>query len=200
MKIKIDETHRDVIENALKEVNGTAQAHTFTTFEDLQEVSERAEQRISEFGLAKTHRPGARAGAVSCGPLPSAYRGEAAATIVEIERGHDAWFLRSSEKTYVSGGHDGASDTLRVRLSEDQMRHVSHARGRMMGVLPPKISDGDPEFAPRACRSKTSTAELLQEQVNDLELQVADLQQKLAERDEQIAELKKDAEPTLAAP
>jgi hypothetical protein len=84
---------RATVEEALRIVNGNAQAHTITTFERVWEIAERAERHLDALDIRKNLRTGAVASYIPAGPAAAAYRYPVIATKIVMERTASAWFL-----------------------------------------------------------------------------------------------------------
>ena len=93
MKIKLTDANKIKIEAILKEVNGRADAHTYTRFGDLLGVAHRAEKTLINLGLAKSNHKGAFYVSESGNETPSAYKYPHVITSVKIERFSTGWFI-----------------------------------------------------------------------------------------------------------
>ena len=91
--IKIVPENATLIEARLEEANGRAKRHTFTSYEEIENVAEQAEKELTAFGVTKASRPGATYIATSGGYLPNAYGHKAIQTWIQIERCSSHWYL-----------------------------------------------------------------------------------------------------------
>lgn len=87
--IKITDTA--AITAALAEVNGKANAHTYTHAHQLAGIAAEAEAELEALGIPKKHRAGARYAAQSGSRLPNAYKHGAITTVVTISRNNSGW-------------------------------------------------------------------------------------------------------------
>lgn len=92
--IKISVENEIAIEQALKSVNGKAQAHTFTHWIDIQRIADEAETKLDKLGIPQAMRKGALYVANSGETLPSAYKYAATVTSATIERRSSGWYIR----------------------------------------------------------------------------------------------------------
>ena len=106
--IRIDIENRSAIEAALKEVNGTATAHTFTDCCELVAMASEAEAAARHL-LNAADLPGARYTETSGGAVAKKYRNSRKATTVTIERRSKGWFLVAVASTEIweKGGGAG---------------------------------------------------------------------------------------------
>ena len=104
MRIKITDTA--AIDAALAAANGRAHTHTYTSAAQLAALADRAEARLSDLGVAKAKRKGARVTARSGDRLPNAYKYRVTRTSVTLERGASDWFVTRVEtrEHFVSEG------------------------------------------------------------------------------------------------
>ena len=94
--IRIAEENAAAIEAALKEVNGAATAHTFTTYSELAARAVELETRLEALHLSKANRVDAKAIVVSGDTLPTAYSKKGpkvVRTTVTLKRRPTGWFL-----------------------------------------------------------------------------------------------------------
>lgn len=94
------------VEKALKDVNGRAEGHTYTTIHDINDLVKDAESRLNALDLPKPQRVGAFFYSTSGADVPSAYKYSRAATRVGLERRASGWFLVSisADTIYKEGG------------------------------------------------------------------------------------------------
>lgn len=111
------------IEAALYDVNASATEHTYTTFDELDAIAQRAEKRLAELNIRKADRTGAVMIAMSGKPVPVAYNHDRRTTYVRLERRATGWFITdlSVDIAYSKGGyerlyltHGQKSDALRM--------------------------------------------------------------------------------------
>jgi len=91
--IKIISDNYKAIEDALRSVNGKADAHTYTSAISIMEIVAKAENKLAQLGIPKKERNGATCQSVSGSRLPSAYKYAARATLVEVKRNTSGWVL-----------------------------------------------------------------------------------------------------------
>lgn len=94
------------VKAALFEVNGKADAHTFTCLDQINHLARRAESALENIGIPKKDRAGAIYQATSGDAVPSAYKYSRTATLVNLERRSGGWFLTSIQAStiYKAGG------------------------------------------------------------------------------------------------
>lgn len=80
---------------ALAEVNGKANAHTYTTAWEINALTERAEAELEALSIPKKHRAGARYAAQSGSRLANAYKHGAITTGVTLTRNTEGWRLEN---------------------------------------------------------------------------------------------------------
>lgn len=94
--IKVIDQNKAAIEAALKDVNGKAEAHTFTTYEAIRLAAMQAEGRLLAL-LTKKLAPGAIWRETSGQPVSNAYAkkswGPRVGTFIELHRRSTDWFL-----------------------------------------------------------------------------------------------------------
>ena len=115
-EIKITQSNARKIEAALREINLKSTAHTYTSFDQIEELIVDAEKRLTNLLVAKKYFVGARFNATSGGAVPNSYKYSRDATSVTLTRKLTGWFLTDavSTKVYKEGGKKC------LRLTEDQ--------------------------------------------------------------------------------
>ena len=93
MQIKIQTGHAQRIEDALHVVNGRAERHTFTTYEEVATVARDAEIVLDKLGVLKKDRPGTTATMVSGSKLPNCYKYNPIRTVLSITRRTAGWYV-----------------------------------------------------------------------------------------------------------
>lgn len=112
--IRITKSNAAAIEAALKDVNGRAEAHVYSTYGEIEALAKEAEARLESLGLPKaTHRSGSRWIETSGGAVANSYAKKGlsrTATRVTLSRRPTGWFLWSAEVAMIgaSGGGKGA--------------------------------------------------------------------------------------------
>lgn len=94
--IKICKENSQAIEAALKAVNGTATAHTYTSYDEIQSLAETAENRSNNLLGSKKAIIGAKYSAISGDKVPNAYAKigfHRVATNVVLLRKTACWYL-----------------------------------------------------------------------------------------------------------
>ncbi len=117
MKIKIEAKNRDVIEAALKAVNGTASRHTYGSFVDVENAMRYADVQMDRLGIPRGYRKGAKYIEQSGDTLPKAYGYEAKTTTITIERGSSAWYLVEVKE---SGLYPRSKPLMRLTMTAEQ--------------------------------------------------------------------------------
>jgi hypothetical protein len=120
--IKITESNKAAIEAALKEVNGTASAHTYTDFFEIENLAEAAEKQLEAVHVVKAKRAGAKWTETSGGAVAKAYSkkgGTRIATRVTIERRSAGWYLVEAKKTEIWERGGGAGSLALTREQAD---------------------------------------------------------------------------------
>lgn len=110
--IKVAPIYASAIEEALKDVNGCANDHAYTTFDEIEFLADDAEERLARTGLTQAQRVGATWTETSGGPVSNSYARKGfsrPATTVTIERRRSGWYVTSISKATInlSGGGDG---------------------------------------------------------------------------------------------
>jgi hypothetical protein len=116
MKIKICEKNKEEIEKALETINKKKQSHTYTTYEEIAQIAERAEKDVFKLLGKKNIMNGAIVESTSGGAVPKCYKYSRDATCIEITRGTSAWFLTriNSVRIFQNGGRE------EIRLTKAQ--------------------------------------------------------------------------------
>lgn len=104
--IRITTENAAAIEAALKNANGKAFDHTFTSFEDIETVAHKAEKRLEALGLPIKSRAGAKWVETSGEAVNGSYKYARKATTVHLVRRTAGWYLDSAEPAtiYKDGG------------------------------------------------------------------------------------------------
>ncbi|MBK1669825.1 hypothetical protein CKO28_17455 [Rhodovibrio sodomensis] len=130
MKVKISEENREKVEKLLADVNGKAKKHTFRGYSQIEQLAERAEKSLIDYGVPQTRRAGAEVYALSGAPdhFPRSYNGQPIMNGVRIRRGRDAWFIVHLDvgPRYVGPGNE--SDFPGVLIGEEQAESAERAR------------------------------------------------------------------------
>lgn len=84
---------RAAIEDALKAANGSAAAHTFTRAQEIMDLAEDAENRLSALNIPIKSRAGAEYHATSGTKLPNAYARTILRSHVRLIRRSGGWYL-----------------------------------------------------------------------------------------------------------
>jgi len=103
--IKVCEKNAFAIEAALRQANGKAVAHTFTTYAEIAKMAEFAERIAYALLGTKAAAIGAKAIAQSGEKLPNAYKWTPIITSVTLEKKSTGWFLLSANsiETHFGG-------------------------------------------------------------------------------------------------
>lgn len=127
--LKVSTENQEAIEAALKAENGRAKTHTFSTFEEVQEVANAVENELNELDLPKTYRPGAKVVVRSKNYLPRSHRG-AWATELTLVRKTTGWFVKHIEPLFVGGGpsHDG--NKKRYTFTNKQLAKIGEMQAK----------------------------------------------------------------------
>ncbi len=115
--IKITAANAAAIEQALRDVNGKATAHTYTSFEEIAELAERAEAQLIDLIDCKKHAAGAKFDAVSGSKVARSYKNVRIGTHVELVRNSAGWVLVAVRQCtlFAEGGRPG-----KLALTEKQ--------------------------------------------------------------------------------
>lgn len=129
--IKIQQQNAEAIEAALHEVNGTATAHAYTSFDDVFNQAFFAEQALSALLPVKDY-PGARWAKTSGHSVARSYRGQRIATGIMLERRSSAWYLVRvvSVKLFQQGGGPG-----RLFLTKEQDEKAKERFAKQYNVI-----------------------------------------------------------------
>lgn len=124
--IKITVENKDVIEAALKNINGRSEAHAYTTFNEIDSLRKDAERKLEALLYKKDFR-GAIYEETSGGKVANCYKGIRNGTKVRLIRKSSDWFITDIEQKqlFQSGGGKGqlilteAQDSVaKLKLSE----------------------------------------------------------------------------------
>ncbi len=126
---RIEAKNAAAIESALRQVNGRAEQHAYTTFGEIERLAAVAEERLLEL-VYKKDAPGAAYRKTSGGRVPSSYIGVRLGTSVRLERKTAGWYLTavSQATLHRNGGGDGvliltqAQDAAAVALFRKRYR------------------------------------------------------------------------------
>lgn len=115
--INISAANAAAIEQALREVNGKATAHTYTSYAEIEELAERAESQLLDLIDCKKHAAGAKFYAVSGGKVARSYKNVRIGTGVELMRNSAGWVLVDVHQCtlFAEGGRPG-----KLALTEKQ--------------------------------------------------------------------------------
>lgn len=127
--MKIELKNAAAIEARLKQVNGRAEQHAYTTFREIECLAAAAEKRLLDL-VYKKDAPGAVYCETSGGRVPNSYRSTRNGTSVRLERKTAGWYLADVSQTtiYQDGGGDGVliltpgQDAAAVALFRKQYR------------------------------------------------------------------------------
>ena len=121
--MKLVKIHRDsisYIESALRAVNGRAESFAVTTFEEVEAVAARAEDRLKTLpragraGTSVVYRPG--------GPSAGRYKYAATTTTLYLTRRVAGWYLASVASSTV---WPKSAETFRVCITETQRDEIA---------------------------------------------------------------------------
>ncbi len=104
--IRITEQNRAAIVAALANVNGKATAHTFTTYQQIEQIAAAAEKQLIGLVGSQKAAVGARFEATSGDKVANAYKYARIGTRVKLERRATGWFLIDAMEwmLYQNGG------------------------------------------------------------------------------------------------
>lgn len=113
---RITEANAAAIEAALKSVNGTSEAHTYTTYREIENLAKNGEARLTELGIKTASRAGAQVRSESGGSVPNAYKYARRTTYVAITRRATGWFITAiaADMSYKQ------SKPTRLHLTKEQ--------------------------------------------------------------------------------
>ena len=116
-EIKITQSNTHKIEKALREINLKSTAHTYTQFDQIEELIVDAEKRLTNLLVAKKYFVGARFNATSGYAVGNAYKYSRDATCVTLIRKPTGWYLVDAVSTKVY--KDGGKKILRLTEGQD---------------------------------------------------------------------------------
>ena len=116
-EIKITQSNTHKIETALREINLKSTAHTYTQFDQIEELIVDAEKRLTNLIGAKKHFPKAIFDATSGAAVANAYKYSRDATCVTLTRKSSDWYLTAVVSTKIY--KDGGKKTLRLTAAQD---------------------------------------------------------------------------------
>lgn len=108
MKIKICDKNKDLIENKLAKVNGTATSHCYTTYNEILNIVKIAEYKLNKLNLSISYRNNAYLHSISGKTVPNAYRYTRIATKVIIKYSNKYWYIVDIFRDIINkqGGYD----------------------------------------------------------------------------------------------
>jgi hypothetical protein len=114
---RITEQNKDAIVAILAAVNGKSTAHTFTTYNEIEQIAAQAEKQVIDLVGSQKAAVGAVFKVTSGEKVPNAYKYSRDGTQVTIERRSTGWFLVDARHAalYASGGGAG-----RLTLTAEQ--------------------------------------------------------------------------------
>ena len=115
-EIKITQSNSKKIEEALRKINLRSTAHTYTNFNDIENLTIDAESRLTNLIGAKKNFAGAIFYAASGFAVGNSYKYSRDATSVTLTRKSSDWYLTAVVSTIVY--KEGGKKCL--RLTEDQ--------------------------------------------------------------------------------
>ncbi|WP_029408411.1 hypothetical protein [Thiomicrorhabdus sp. Milos-T2] len=117
-KLKVCTENKLAIENALRQENGKAKAHTYNEFYQIKRLAEQAEAMLEELGLPKTYRNRAIYESKSGESVPNSYKYSRRATHVKLVRGSKDWFITEIELCFLN--KDCGKQKLLLTRVQDQ--------------------------------------------------------------------------------
>jgi len=120
MKIKIAESKKNELQAVISKIEGRAVVNRVSV-EDLMIFADMVEKKLDRLDLPKKYRIGALYVYRGQGPLAKAYKSGQPATLFEIERGSDLWYLVNIERVKVYSTQRARSD---LYLSRDQKEKI----------------------------------------------------------------------------
>lgn len=136
--ILIAEKNADSIAAALREVNGTATAHTYCDFSEIAGIAAEAEREALALLGTKKNIIGVRWAETSGGRVPNAYDRRShtrAATRVTLERRPSGWVLTDIRKATIFKAGGGPGILFLEDKHEAAAIHELQKRYRMMSDL-----------------------------------------------------------------
>lgn len=115
---KITKDYAEKIEKELKEVNGKAKRHTFTTYSEIEQLAVQAEKKLENL-LNKKDRQGVVYTETSGDPVSSSYDNTRLGTYVELLRRSECWFL-SKIKSVTLTTNGGGKGKLYLTKKNDE--------------------------------------------------------------------------------
>jgi len=116
-EIKITQSNSRKIEAALREINLRSTAHTYTNFNDIENLTIDAETRLINLLGAKKNFAGAIFDAASGAAVANAYKYSRDSTCVTLTRKGSGWYLTAVASTIVY--KEGGKKILRLTESQD---------------------------------------------------------------------------------
>jgi hypothetical protein len=120
MKIKITESKKNELRSVISETEGRSVVNRVSV-EDLMTFADMVEKKLDRLDLPKKYRIGALYVYRGQGPFAKAYKFGQPATLFEIERGSDLWYLVKIERVKVYPKQRARSD---LYLSRDQKEKI----------------------------------------------------------------------------
>ena len=117
--IKITPANEQAIIDALKAVNGTVTAHTFTTYGEIEDEAKIAETEAKATGLTQKDLIGAKYSGTSGFMVAKAYEKKArgrVATHVVMEKKKAGWYLTAVQKVEI--GREGGGGWLHLTVEQ----------------------------------------------------------------------------------
>jgi len=115
--IKVDPKNAAAIEAVLKEANGRSVAHAFSTFTEVADAAEAAEEELIQIGFPNSRRPGAEAIVGSGVPVANSYKGTRNGTKLRLRRNTAGWVL---EACWAYPLYNNTRGRVEVSVTEEQ--------------------------------------------------------------------------------
>ena len=126
-----DGKYSDAVRDALANVNGQADGHTYTCLRDIMRLIESAERKLVALGLEtkKKAHIGAAMTATSGDAMLAAYKYKRVATRVRIERKATGWYLTAASRAEI--WQHGGGKTLILTPAQRDLA-VAHTLGKFV--------------------------------------------------------------------
>lgn len=119
MKIKITDSNKDKLEEALKNTNGKSTEYAFTTYNQLAAIAQRAETKALKLLKRESKLHGAKYTATSGQSVSKSYKYLRNVTAIVLYRGVDSWFLVSCEQNQIWPDSRGG-EVLKLTVEQDR--------------------------------------------------------------------------------
>ncbi len=123
-RLAVESPIKRAVVNALRAVNGKAEAYALTTFIEIWSVAHRAEELLGSRGVAKKRRVGTTVTYEPSGPSANSYKYAAISTTIYLKRVADGWRLIGANRSSV---YPKSTETFSLTISPEAAADINRA-------------------------------------------------------------------------